>query len=154
MKITQRDLMGEAGPEFRPPNAPGIDLFFFFHFEKEKRRNRKGRKMARQKELLNIRGTGRQKRDRNKLHERDETEGERGRKRRNGDIQEKDRKKEREKKRKMERKGLAISRAGRPSCSCRGWWELSPQPCGRQRWVATEILTCQTPSALRGPNQN
>lgn len=57
-------------------------------------------------------------------------------------------------KRKMERKGLAISRAGRPFCSCRGWWELSSQPCGRQRWVATEILTCQTPSALRDPNQN
>lgn len=32
--------------------------------------------------------------------------------------------------------------------------EPSPQPCRRQRWVAPEILTCQTPSALRGPNQN
>lgn len=30
LKITQRDLMGEAGPELRPPNAPGIDLFLSF----------------------------------------------------------------------------------------------------------------------------
>lgn len=38
---------------------------------------KKGRKMARQKELLNKRGIGRQKRGRNKPHERDKREGER-----------------------------------------------------------------------------
>lgn len=102
--------------------------------------------MARQKELQNPRGTGRQKRGKNS--ERKTREREREREKEWGREET-----ERCVKGKKERMELA-SRAGWASSSYRGLQELSPQPCRRQRWVAPEILTCQTPSALRGPNQN
>lgn len=78
LKITQRDLMGKLGQNsgLQIPQA----LISFSPIEKYKRRNRKERKMPKQKGLLNKKSTGRQKRDRNKLRQRDERGGERERK--------------------------------------------------------------------------
>lgn len=153
--------MGEGGPEFRPPCAPGLD--FFLSFWKEKRKRKEGERVCQDKDLLNKRGTGRQRRDGDKLQERERRKGERERgmvggrnignryRKRNNE-----RRKEGERKREMRKMAIKgpVNRRGWALCSCRCWPELSPQPCGRQRWVAPEILTCQTPSPLRGPNQN
>lgn len=67
--------MGEGGPEFRPPCAPGFN--FFLSFEKEKRKRKERKRVWQDKELLNKRGTERQKRDRDKLQETEKRKGER-----------------------------------------------------------------------------
>lgn len=70
-----------------------------------------------------------------------------------GRGREKERKEtKREKKNTGRKRQLARVGAGLPLLQ--SFQEPSPQHCRRQRWVAPEILTCQTPSALRGPNQN
>lgn len=64
LKLNLRESMAEAGPELRPTNAQDLGFFFFLLLRRKKwEKETESKEMVKQKELLNRRRGGKQKRD-------------------------------------------------------------------------------------------